>query len=381
MLSSTYVYYREVNLDDDVLNISTIDGKNASMGDKVLDHLDEKFIIPTVSSKSEPNLTEIRNNASQNGGLWKSRSNNSLNYDGDTDSIHGDIDGINYEEIKLKCTICDIEYNAYLEFPSSTGGKDSHDGIGKRFRKHRRRKRQGLNNSDDDESNHQKVNFEDYKDWAHRMEEFDPRAERKWTLEYEVDSELPRLAKIIIGRGHENEFPELNNIHLFDNVKSYRKSLWRNSMLNQLKNFNSNIKDKYALIPTNQTCLFCFTERQQEIKQVSEQGHIFTSNFDDLKKNCTHDKIVGDYRDKMCHSGVETAKASRGDNDDYRKRNNSAPAEPIQRTKSKFNKNKFKINVFKGKSITRIMRSTKQEKTEQQQNVGEEEEDEEFEVI
>lgn len=378
MLSSTYVYYREVNLDGDVLNISTIDGNNASLGDKVLDHLDDKFIIPTVSSKSEPNLTEIRNTG-QNGGLWKSRSNNSLNYDGDTDSIHGDTDGINYEEIKLKCSVCDIEYNAYLEYPSSAG-KDSHDGIGKRFRKHRRRKQRG----DDEESSHQQVNFEDYKDWAHRMEEFDPRAERKWTLEYEVDSELPRLAKIIIGRGHENEFPELNNIHLFDNVKSYRKSSWRNSMLNQLKSFNSNIKDKYALIPTNQTCLFCFTERQQEIRQVCGQGHTFTCNLDELKKVCSkRNETVDNCKNEMFRS--ETNKAVSGDDDGYRKRNNSAPVEPVQRTKNKFDKNKFKINVFKGKSITKIMRSTKQQfekKTEQQQQVDQVEEDEEdFEVI
>ena len=376
MLSSTYVYYREVNLDDDVLNISTIVGGNASLGDKVLDQLDGKFTKQTVSSKSEPNLAESRSYV-QGGGLWKSRSNNSLNYDGDTDSINDETDGTNYKDMKLKCSICDIEYNAYLEFPPAVG-KDAHDGfnIGKKFRKHKRKKQEGSANSDDEESNQHKVNFEDYKDWAHRMEEFDPRAERKWTLEYEVDSELPRLAKIIIGRGHENEFPELNNIHLFDNVKLYRKSSWRNSILTQLKNFNSNMKAKYTVIPTNQTCLFCFAERQQEIRQVCKQGHTFSCSLQELRKDCPRcNETVDKYKQQMNLSVAETTTKAGGDG--YRKRNHSAPVEPVERTKSKFDKGKFK-NVFMGKSITKIMRSTKN----REQTVEVEEEDkEEFEVI
>ena len=372
MLSSTYVYYREITLDNDVLNISTIDGGNASKQDKVLDHFDDKFTIPTISSKSEPNLTEAQTQG-QNGRLWKSKSNNSLDYDGDTDSINGEVDGIHYEEIKLKCTICDIEYNAYIEFPAAS--KDIEDGfnIGKKLRKHRRRKTKLATNSDD-ESNQNKVNFEEYKDWAHRMEEFDPRAERKWTLEYEVDSELPRLSKIIIGRGHENEFPELNNIHLFDNVKSYRKSPWRNSMLSKLKNFNSNVKEKYALIPSNQTCLFCFAERQQEVRQVCEQGHNFISSLSDLKK-----ETVAVPQHKLNRSCVER-NGSSPDNEHYRKRNNSAPVEPVGRTQ--LDNHRTLKNIFMGKSITRIMRSSKSNVNKRSVQLEEENEDEEeFEVL
>ena len=360
-MSSSYVYYREVTLEDDVLNITTNNGE-ASTADKILDIQDPK----SKTWKSEPNLLD----KSSKQPAWKTKSTNSLNYDGDTDSINEEVDGINYEDIKLKCTICDIEYNAYLEYPTRN---DTTDGlVGKKFRRHRkRRQRKSMNDADEEEYKH-KVNFEDYKDWAHRMEEFDPKAERKWTLEYEVDDELPRLSKIIIGRGHENEFPELNNIHLFDDVKAYEKASWRNSMLNSLKNQNTNVKSKYSLIPSNQTCLFCFSERQGDIRRSLAEGNSFASNT-------TENGSVANSNGDILSNGIshETVKDSSA----------PSPKAPTVKTakqsklRAKIDTKKIK-NVFTGKAITNIMRSRKQHFEDSVEVDGvDDDDDEDFEVI
>uniref|UniRef100_A0A7M5XHQ0 Uncharacterized protein n=1 Tax=Clytia hemisphaerica TaxID=252671 RepID=A0A7M5XHQ0_9CNID len=52
-MSSSYVYYREVTLEDDVLNITTNNGE-ASTADKILEAHDSK----SKSWKSEPNLLD-----------------------------------------------------------------------------------------------------------------------------------------------------------------------------------------------------------------------------------------------------------------------------------------------------------------------------------
>lgn len=339
-MSTSYMYYREVTLEDDVLDITRVDASSAGFNnDKKLltdDSVKVKFKKSMASTQSELNLNKEK---TDNKGIWKSKSLNSLNYDGDTDSINGENDEINYEEIKLKCTICDIEYNAYLEFPAAN--KDVQDGLAKKLKRYRRRKVEDASRAQP------KVNFEEYKDWAHRMEEFDPKAERKWTLEYQqqVDEELPRLSKIIIGRGHENEFPELNNIHLFDNVKSYQKSPWRNSMLDNLKKSHDKIRLSFSLIPSNQTCLFCFTERQNEIIFSLSEGKMFVSRKTKplRKKNS--------FNENPEESGTVSNVL-----DNHQKVPKSKPFDKMKLT---IDKKKLK-SVFTGKAITNIMRSRKQ---------------------
>lgn len=362
-MSSSYVYYREVTLEDDVLNITTNNGE-ASTADKILEAHDSK----SKSWKSEPNLLDENHKHP----AWKSKSTNSLNYDGDTDSINEEADGrINYEDIKLKCTICDIEYNAYLEFPTRN---DTTDGLSvKKVRRHRRRRQRKSMNDADGEESKKKVNFEDYKDWSHRMEEFDPKAERKWTLEYEVDDELPRLSKIIIGRGHENEFPELNNIHLFDDVKAYEKASWRNSMLNSLKTQNMNVKSKFSLVPSNQTCLFCFSERQGDIRRSLAEGNAFASNTTESGSAINgNDNILsnGIPQESIKDSSIPSPKAL------------SVKTAKQSKLRAKIDTKKIK-NVFTGKAITNIMRSRKQhfENSVEVDGEIEDDDDEDFEVI
>jgi hypothetical protein len=335
-MSTSYVYYREVTLEDGVLDITKVDNECAGVNDKLIIN-DNKFKKPMASTQSELNLNKEKTDIK---GIWKSRSLTSLNYDGDTDSINGENDEINYEEIKLKCSICDIEYNAYLEFPAAN--KDVQDGIGKKIKRHRRRKA--------DDTSQPKVNFEEYKDWAHRMEEFDPKAERKWTLEYQqqVDEELPHLSKIIIGRGHENEFPELNNIHLFDNVKLYRKSPWRNAIFDSLKKCHDHIKLSFSLIPSNQTCLFCFTERQNEIMHSLSEGKMFISHkTEPIKKKNSFSKETD--KSGMIFNGFDSTQS----------KPKVSKAKSLEKMKLTIDKQKLK-NVFTGKAITRIIRSRKQ---------------------
>lgn len=271
-MSESYIHIREDISENDFLDIA-INPRWRAKNDPSSKTL--------AKAQSEMNLTELKDTDEKQ----RTKSLSNLNYDGDTDSI--DLEEEGSTNILLKCSICDIEYTAYIDDNQHSdrnnigGGDDSIDrgeskkSARKSLRKKRRRE------IEEDRSRMNKINFEEYKDWAHRMEEFDPDAERKWTLEYQFTAtnnsyqhhqNQLKLSKIVIGRGHKNEFPELNNIHLFDNVKHYETTKWRNAIFQQKIDQNKHVQACFSLLPLNATCLFCFSERQLEVSKAVLEG-------------------------------------------------------------------------------------------------------------
>lgn len=92
----------------------------------------------------------------------------------------------------------------------------------------------------------------------HILEKFDPRSEKKYTLEYDGQQ---RLNKVIIGRGHTDEYSELNCIRLFHDITKSKQTDWRTTLFKKLKTNNDKIKSLFSGLPTLQTCLFCFEEQ------------------------------------------------------------------------------------------------------------------------
>lgn len=384
-MSESYIHIREDITENDFLDI-TIKPKWRGKNDTLSS---QRF-----KAQSEMNLAELKDPEEK----LRTKSLSNLNYDGDTDSVDMEEEGEEVEEILLKCSICDIEYSGYLDNHehASHYGDFIDRGESAKKRKYLRKKRRK-----EREENRAKnrVNFEDYKDWAHLMEEFDPGAERKWTLEYQFNTgaenpDQPKLSKIVIGRGHKNEYPELNNIILFDDVKAYENTVWRTRILQDKIHQNKHVQEFYSLIPTNNTCLFCFTERQFEVSTALLEGRPLIADVNNPYNITRHDgsgnlppneeaverimeeekEAIEQQHDKTELLATTITSTSIG---------NGSLIKPKHQSQNKWKQNimkKFRSKSF-NKKLKLKLKKSQNNKIEEEKEDGEEEDNEEFEVL
>lgn len=272
-LSESYVHMQDELKDG---NVVVLDEKRPILN-KVASVDDEKSLFESkLLSKSENDISSYKNKQKrEESGRIRS---SSLSYDADTDTDPESESKVGISNILL-CEICQLEFTSchedqfnWLELEEFGSDTKTPTLTSKKSKKKHSRTKVDMGRKKKSHQQASKINLEDYKDWAHRMEEFDPSAERKWTLQYKVKGEQPTLAKAIIGRGHKNEFPELNNIHLFDEVNTFAKAPWRERWVSLLKAENERISENYSLYPRKNTCLFCFEERVKEIVHALQQG-------------------------------------------------------------------------------------------------------------
>jgi len=276
---------------------------------------------------SEHNLLRINNKDKQ-----FSRSLTSLNYDADIEyDSEPEMVVLPEWAWELRCDLCGLEYGS--PFDSTFACKENIQDSPKRERKNKRKLFHKRNKTERPKQFNPivgGVNFEEFKDASYKMDKFDPTSERVWTLQYKYDQEIastiqPKLSKIIIGRGSRNEYPELNSIHLISAMKNSQTSEWRNSIYENLKSNKNNISDKFNLLATNQTCLFCLYERNPQVHTAICNNQKLCS----VKKE-VHSKQISS------SNGVEEALTKTDGGNEYMM-NNDEFTRSTEVKKSKFN--------------------------------------------
>lgn len=194
-------------------------------------------------------------------------SSTSLNYDADSDSSEPELLVPKEWTWELKCQMCNLVFSSPFEETfrtksSNQSPKKEKENKKKNFRNKIKEKGEKFNPIVGG------INFDEYKDASHKMDKFDPNCERVWTLEYFNRQYSPKLSKIIIGRGHRNEFPELNSIHLISEMRDTKETEWRNNILSALKEKSQFIQEEYNLIPNNEICQFCFYESMMRLNEL-----------------------------------------------------------------------------------------------------------------
>ena len=216
---------------------------------------------------------------------------NSLNYDADSDSSELELVAPDEWSWELRCEVCNLQFSSPFEETfktksSSPSPKKELTGRKKNFRKKFKAEK------------HKRfspvvggVNLEEYKDVSYKMDKFDPNCERVWRLEYFNQQYSPKLSKIIIGRGHHNEFPELNSVHLINEMRDTKETQWRSDILHDIK-FNSRIiSEEFNLVPTNHTCQFCFFEKTLKLNELKKSDEPFRrKNSIENGENVEHSK-------------------------------------------------------------------------------------------
>ena len=157
--------------------------------------------------------------------VYRSRIPSSTNggYEGDSDSDSSSVcTSPENTSVHTHCEICNLDFihgvlDDTKQQQQQQQPQQRHRETGTTRRKTRQRRRRNSFSYDVfANSMRRNIDFDQYKDEQHRMEVFAPDSEKKWTLQYEYNRERDekKLTKVIIGRGQNDDYPELNNIHL-----------------------------------------------------------------------------------------------------------------------------------------------------------------------
>ena len=274
-ISESYIHFQNDFLhtaeDDEFVDISF----DLNPFKQYSDRDDEDIVVKAkYLSKSEDCLYQKKKVSSSRG------------YDGDTDSDANEIP-VERATPLARCDICKLDFMHDI--------LDNRDLKGFNVKK-KKWKRKSKTNFNHKASSMQCIDFEDYKDASHKMEVFAADSERKWTLQYQYQCNGERnhqmLAKVIIGRGQADQYPELNNIHLIQELKDYKQYKWRNDCLEHLKSRNKMMRERFSLLPSLNMCLFCFNERNNDILQNLQNSslHAFILPY------CIVDECLNDSR-------------------------------------------------------------------------------------
>ena len=230
---------------------------------------DDFFRNSRVISASEDNITtKLSQNISSSDSKAKKLSTSNLSCDTDNDSdLENEFSEHLFSDNLISCDICTLvsQPTICLQFPQASESISPAKDIPIKQSKQKNKKSKHIR----ERKIRSALNINDYKDCAHKMEEFSADSERKWTLEYFYDKQEDqhKLSKIIIGRGQKDDYPELNTIHLIDAIKGWDTADWRNNVFYALKK-NNLFSEKFSLLPTNKTCLFCVNEQQKKINEA-----------------------------------------------------------------------------------------------------------------
>ena len=238
----------------------------------------QKQQATTIIDESEQNTPDDLNNILSHGSDYDASGKHSItlrhgtDYDADTESDGDDIPPL-YEDLEtiLICDECGLDFwNIWFNNNIQEHLKRIEVIKIKRMKKRSKRNiiKINLESSNMEETHLEKTqDCEKRKSSAfkfmsfHILEKFESRSEKKYTLEYDTGR---TLKKVIIGRGHKNEYPEANSVRLYNDKSLSERSKWRGKCLKMLKSNNDKIRTAYSALPGVHTCLFCFEEKSNE---------------------------------------------------------------------------------------------------------------------